>query len=149
MAERTERTALNTLIVTCKDAERGFTWAAEHLKSAKLRTLFSELATVHHRYAEELIPHAQRMGGAAEADGTTMAALHRAWMSIKDRVSGDHDHDHAIVVEAERGQRAAVAAYAEALNGMLPPEIVDLIEAQQAGIKTALERLHATTAGTA
>ena len=149
MAERTERTALNTLIVTCKDAARGFTWAAEHLKNAKLKTLFSELATMHQQYAEELIPHAQRLGGAADAEGTMMAALHRAWMSFKDRVSGEHDHDHTIVLEAERGQRAALVVYAEALNGMLPPGIVDLIEAQHAGIKSALDRLQATTERTA
>jgi uncharacterized protein (TIGR02284 family) len=148
MAERTERTALNTLIVTCKDAARGFTWAAEHLNNVKLKALFNELATMHMQYAEELIPHAQRLGGAAEAEGSMMAALHRAWMSIKDRVSGEHNHDQTIVLEAERGQREALAVYAEALNGMLPPGIVDLIEAQHAGIKTALERLQATTAGT-
>ena len=148
MAERTERSALNTLIVTCKDAARGFTWAADHLRNVKLKALFSELATMHMQYAEALIPHAQRLGGAAEAEGSMMATLHRAWMSLKDRVSGDHDHDHTIVLEAERGQREALAVYAEALNGMLPPEIVDLIEAQHAGIKTALDRLHATTVAT-
>jgi uncharacterized protein (TIGR02284 family) len=147
MAERTERSALNSLIVACRDAERGFAWAAEHLNNAELRTLFDDLAKERHQYAEALLPHAQRLGGAAETDGSKMAALHRAWMSLKDRVAGDHDH--AILVEAERGEHAALAAYGEALNGMLPPETVGLVEAQQNGIKAALDRLSVLTAKTA
>jgi uncharacterized protein (TIGR02284 family) len=144
MPERTERTVLNTLIVTCRDAERGFTWAGEHVKAAGLRTLFSDLAQQHHQYATDLLPHAQRLGGASEAEGSRMAALHRAWMSIKDRVAGDHDH--ALLVEAERGQRATMETFTEALNGMLPPETRDLVETQQTAVKAALDRLHTTAA---
>ncbi len=140
MAERTEREVLNTLIVACRDAERGFTFAAEHVLDSTLRTFFEGLATERGQYAGTLLPHAQRLGGAADADGSSLATLHRAWMALKDRVA---HHDQAMVTEAERGERAALAIYADALGGMLPPEARGIIEAQQAGIEAGLKRLHA------
>lgn len=140
MAERTERAVLNSLIVACRDADRGFTFAAEHVLDSTLRTFFEELAKERRQYAEALLPHAQRLGGAADADGSSLATLHRAWMALKDRVT---HQDQAMVIEAERGERTALAAYADALGGMLPPEARGVVESQQAGIEAGLRRLHA------
>jgi uncharacterized protein (TIGR02284 family) len=145
MSERTERATLNGLIVICRDAERGFTLAAEHVKDAGLRTLLSELAAERGQYATALLPHATRLGGEGEGDGSRLATLHRAWIAIKDRVLHD---DHAVLAEAERGEKAALATYDDALNDLLPPEARDLVESQAAGIRAALERLrgvHATS----
>jgi uncharacterized protein (TIGR02284 family) len=146
MADRTERGVLNSLIVACRDADKGFTFAAEHVRSAPVRTLFTELAEERRQFAEALLPHAQRLGGAADGDGSAWATLHRAWMALKDQVA---HQDHTILIEAERGEKAALAAYRDALNGMLPPETREVVEAQEAGIHAALERIHAmsTAAG--
>jgi uncharacterized protein (TIGR02284 family) len=140
MADRTERAILNTLIVACRDADRGFTFAAEHVLDSTLRTFFEDLAKERRQYAEALLPHAQRLGGAADADGSPLATVHRAWMALKDHVT---HRDQAMVVEAERGERAALALYDEALSGMIPPETRGIVESQQAGIQTGLKRLHA------
>ena len=92
----------------------------------------------------ELLPHALWLGGVApEGDGTRIATLHRAWMAVKDRLAPHHDH--AIVVEAERGEHAALAVYAAALNAGLPPEAQRVIERQKAGVGAALESLQALT----
>ena len=84
---------------------------------------------------------AQRLGGASEADGSAAAALHRGWMTIKDTLTG-HD-DKAIIGEAERGEGAALAAYQDAVDGMLPPTVRDLIEQQYEDIRHSRERLRA------
>ena len=140
MAERTEREVLNQLIETCKDGERGFRHAASHVRDAALKALFTEIASQRERFAAELLPHAQRLGGATESDGSTTAALHRSWMSIKDALSG---HDvRAIVREAERGEDAALATYEDALEGMLPPPARDLIEFQYSEMRQAHARIH-------
>ncbi len=144
MAERNERVVLNELIVTCRDAARGFEWAADHARDQELRALFLKIASKRHEYVMELLPHAVWLGGIApEGDGSRIAALHRAWMAVKDRLASDHDH--AILVEAERGERAALATYDDAINGWLPPEARRVIETQQAGVQTALESLQALT----
>jgi uncharacterized protein (TIGR02284 family) len=100
-----------------------------------LREKFLELAAQRRRFAADLLPHAQRLGGARVADGTTAAALHRGWMQIKARVV--KDPDHAVLSEAERGERFAVAAYDDAVHDILPPDVRDLVEAQDEDVRLA------------
>ena len=135
MAERTERTVLNHLIETCRDAERGFRMAADEVKSPELKRLFLRIADQRHEFAEQLLPHAQRLGGTAVADGTAAAALHRSWMKIKARLA--HDPDRAVVAEATRGEDYALAAYDDAVADLLPPEARYLVEGQDLGVRVA------------
>jgi len=144
MAERNERDVLNEVIVTCRDAARGFEWAADHAREPELRALFLKFASERHEYVMELLPHAVWLGGVApEGDGSRIATLHRAWMAVKDRLAPHHDH--AILVEAERGEFAALAVYALALEAGLPPEARRVIARQNAGVAAALESLQALT----
>lgn len=143
MADRTEREVLNGLIVTCRDAARGFQWAADHASAEALRTYLTSIADERRQFAAELLPHAHRLGGGSEGDGSSAAALHRLWMSLKDRFAGNHDQ--SLIVEAERGERIALAAYDEAINGVIPPDVRDLVERQRGKVQDAQARLHAMT----
>ena len=100
-----------------------------------------EIANQREQFVAEILPHAQRLGGANEPDGSLAGALHRGWMTLKDAVGG-HD-DAAIVREADRGERSALAAYEDAVDGMLPPETRDLIERQCAEVRHSHNRVHA------
>lgn len=141
MSERTERGTLNRLIEICRDGELGFRFAADHVSDPAVKALFHEIATQREHFNEALLPHAHRLGGATETDGTVAGTLHRGWMSIKDSLS--HHDDAAIIKEAERGERAALAAFQDAIDGMLPPESRELIETQYAGIQHTHRRLDA------
>jgi uncharacterized protein (TIGR02284 family) len=144
MAEQNEREVLHHLIEICKDGERGFRTAAEHVDAPALKTLFADLSAQRKQFAEELEPHLYRLGGLP--DGSTNAgALHRGWMLLRGFVPGRHDH--AIVVEAERGEHAALKTYKDALNGMLPPTVTDLVEAQRDAIQDANERIRTVNVG--
>jgi uncharacterized protein (TIGR02284 family) len=144
MAERTEREVLHHLIEICKDGERGFRAAAEHVNAPALKTLFADLSAQRKQFAEELEPHLHRLGGQPDG-GTNAGALHRGWMLLRGLAPGCHDH--AIVVEAERGEHTALNAYTEALNGMLPPTVTDLVEAQREAIQDADERIRTVDMG--
>jgi len=139
MGERTERSVLNHLIDRCRDGERGFRYAANHVSNTSVKAFFTEIASQRERFAADLLPHAQRLGGATESDGTTAGALHRGWMTVKDALTG-HD-DEAIIREAERGENAALVVYKDALEGMLPPTARDLVEQQYAEIRQAHDRI--------
>jgi uncharacterized protein (TIGR02284 family) len=141
MAERNERAVLNHLIETCHDAERGFLMAAEYAKNAEMRRLFYRLAEQRHEFVEELLPHAYRLGGPAEADGTGIAIVHRAWMQLRAQLASNPDR--AILAEATRGEQHAQAAYDEAVQEVLPPDARELVEAQDLGVRVA-RRLVAT-----
>lgn len=144
MAERTEREVLHHLIEICKDGERGFRTAAEHVGAPVLKTLFADLSAQRRQFATELLPHLQRLGGLVDG-GSNAGTLHRGWMVLRGFVPGDHDH--AIVTEAERGENAALGAYNDALNGMLPPTVTDLVEEQRDAIRTANERIRTVDMG--
>jgi uncharacterized protein (TIGR02284 family) len=144
MAERTEREVLHHLIETCRNGERGFRAAADYVHDPALKSLFMTLAEERQRFAADLVPHLQRLGGRADDEGTSAGALHRGWMNVKGHVPGHHDH--TIVIEAERGEHAALGAYEDALKGMLPPTVTSLIEAQCEAVRKANERLRALDA---
>jgi uncharacterized protein (TIGR02284 family) len=130
MAQRTEREVLNHLIESCRDGALGFKTAAEHVSDPTLKAMFTELASKRTRVANDLLPHAQRLGGANVADGTNAGALHRKWIDIK--ASLTHDDTHAIVAEVARGDRFTVEAFRDAVQGLLPPDTRDLVEQQYA-----------------
>lgn len=140
MAQQTERSVLNHLIETCRDGERGFLSASSHVENAKLKVLFNEMAAERARIANDLTPHAQRLGGDAAAEGTGAAALHRRWIDIKSMLKR-HD-DNAILVEVERGDGITLHAFQEALEGMLPPDSREVIERLYGELRQA----HATIA---
>ena len=141
MPERTERGVLNHLIETCRDGERGFRFAANHVQTPEVKALFLAVAGEREQFADELIPFAQRLGGHEEGGGTFAASLHRGWMGIRDAIAR-HD-EQAIIREVERGEGVALAAYQDAVNGMLPPSARDLIERQSEAVQRSHGRVHA------
>ena len=142
MAERTEREVLHHLIEICRDGERGFRAAADHVTAPSLKALFADLAAQRRQFADELAPHLYRLGGLPDG-GTNAGAIHRGWMLLRGLVPGSDDR--AIVKEAARGEHAALGAYEDALSGMLPPTVSDLIETQRDAIFAANDRIAAET----
>ena len=139
MAERTELGVLNHLLETCRDGARGFSFAAQHATEPDVKNLFTTLAEERGRFAEELAPHVHRLGGQACTAGTTAGAIHRGWMNLREAMS--RHHDEALLGEAERGERAAIHTYRNALDGMLPPTVSDIVERQYAAIRAAHARI--------
>jgi uncharacterized protein (TIGR02284 family) len=139
VAERTEREVLEHLVEICRDGERGFQIAAQYVKTTGLNALFIQLAEQRHTFACNLAPHVNRLGGSALANGSGAGAVHRGWMNVKAHVPGHHDQ--AIVTEAERGERAAIKAYDDALNGVLPPTVIGMVEAQREQMRTTRQRI--------
>lgn len=139
MAVRTERDTLNLLIETCRDGARGFQLAANHVSSTDLKEFFAETARQRERFAAELVPHAQRLGGDHDERGTARGAFHRGWMVVKDALT-NHDED-AVMAEAVRGEAAAANSYAEAVNAWLPPDARVIVEKQYEQIRNAQREL--------
>jgi uncharacterized protein (TIGR02284 family) len=125
---------LTHLVDSCKDAERGFQVAAEETRTPALKRLLWRLAEQRAEFAADLLPHVQRLGDSVHSTGTTIAALHRAWMHLK--VHASRDPDRALVEESARGERVAIAAYDDARK-QVGPSMRRLMEAHELGIRVA------------
>ncbi len=127
--ERTELDVLYHLIDVCENGERGFHAAAGHVSNPALKTLFTELSAERAGFRTALLPHLRRLGGRNDPGGTRAGTLHRGWIGLKSLVPSHHDH--AVVTEAKRGEQLGIDAYDDALSGMLPPTVIDLVEQQR------------------
>jgi uncharacterized protein (TIGR02284 family) len=135
MAEQTPRSVLNYLIETCRDSERGYRAAASLVDAPTLKAKLLALADERSRFARELLPHAQRLGGDEASEGTRAAALHRGWMDLKAKMSPHNDQ--SILTEVVRGDEVTVRMYETALQEILPPTVVEVVEEQARKIRSA------------
>jgi uncharacterized protein (TIGR02284 family) len=137
---------LNALIQTCKDGEHGYQSAALLVDDLNLRHLFQSCAQQRAEFAAELQLELQRLGSDPIETGHATAALHRAWMDIKEGVAGRDEG--SIISECERGEDLAVRQYQNTLDAALPGDLRSIVERQYLQVKEAydhvcsLERAH-------
>ena len=131
---------LNELVAICKDGEAGYRDAAEETKSPELQTLFSRLA----RQRADFVIELQRAVTALDCeprDSSHLAGkLHRGWINLKAAIVSNDAH--AVLAECERGEDAAVAAYAKALKeAPLDTHQRALVDAQSQAVKAAHDQI--------
>ena len=132
--------ALNHLIETCRDGQKGFQTAAEGVQSADLKQLFHTYSQQRAGFVGQLQDEVRRLGGEAENSGSVAASLHRGWMGLMSAVTGRDDA--AILSECERGEDSAVRNYKDALNDKnLPSDVRMVVERQYAAVQEAHDRI--------
>lgn len=130
--------ALNDLIETLKDGEKGFQTASAEVKDASLKSTFEQLSQQRARFARELQSEVAAFGEAPETTGSTIAAAHRGWINIKSALGGG---EKSILNEAERGEDSAVKSYEKAMESQLPASAATMVRTQFAEIKRAHDRV--------
>ena len=132
---------LEKLIAVCKNGEAGFQLASGEVKSSELQSLFVGYSLQRSRLWRDLEAAASTLGRTVPAgDGSAGAAVCRNWMAPADAATRD---DQAVLSECERGEDAAMAAYATALEEPeLPPAIRAMIAAQALDVKAAHSEIH-------
>lgn len=128
---------IEKLIAICNDAEAGFELAANEVSASALKALFQGYSLQRSRFSRELEAAAAALGrSAVPKDGAGGGTVCRTWMAPVD--GGTPRDEHAVVVECERGEDAAEAAYAAALEeSELSAGVRELIVAQAAEVKRA------------
>ncbi len=84
---------------------------------------------------------AARYGDDIDEDGTLAAKAHRAWMSMKDVLTGG-DADGVLDV-ADRGEDHAVEEFESALKEDISAELRQVVERQLAEIRTVRDKVRA------
>jgi uncharacterized protein (TIGR02284 family) len=116
-----------------RDGAKGFSDAADAVKSANLKTTLKSASERCEMGARELDAEISKLGGEPSSTGTIGGAMHRAWTNLTATVTGGDDK--AILNECERGEDVAEAAYEEALQADLPMELKSTIRRQYTGVK--------------
>jgi len=133
------RDILNNLIETCRDGQNGFRESAEHLKNPEIREFFNEQSLLRAQFASELENEVRRLGEPdVDSSGSTLAAMHRAWIDLKSSLGGGDD---AIVAAAETGEDSAKKAYEEALKENLPADLMAIVRRQADSVIAAHNRV--------
>ena len=123
--------ALNSLISSLLDSQKGFADIGEHLKGDTLKRYFlaESLKRASFRGDLEEVLHQNGVHDIKES-GTTAGALRRAWGDLKTKLGGDH----TLLQTAEQGEDEAKKAYADALDQNLPLPVRQLLAEQQAHV---------------
>ncbi len=118
---------LNGLIATTLDSIDGYQKAAQDADNSRFTETFNARARERQDVVGQLQAEVARLGGNPEDDGTLLAGAHRAFMGLKDAMTGRDDK--AIIAEVERGEDHIKAKFDDALADTdLSPETRKVIE---------------------
>ncbi|GEM47151.1 PA2169 family four-helix-bundle protein [Deinococcus cellulosilyticus] len=130
---------LQFILGTLKDGEKGYRESADEATSAEYKQMFNEYAAQRARLIGEIEQAISRLGDKPREHSSVGAALHRAWINVRDAITGKDDY--AVIAEAERGEDAAIQNYQDVLKEELPSDIRALIEKQYTEVKAAHDRV--------
>jgi len=133
---------LEKLIEVCRDGQRGYRDAAEHVKDHQLKKLLSEVSLERAKFAGDLENEAVRWGKAdVDRSGSAMGAMHRGWTDLKASLGGGDD---AILSSMEAGDTDAQKQYDQVIrNSNLPDDILGIVRNQAQAIVGTLDRIRA------
>ena len=124
---------IEKLAEVCKDGEKGYKDAAEHVKRSDLKTLFTAQSSERGRFALELQTVLMNLGKTEKKEsGTVAGALHRAWIDTKVGLGAG---DKSILESVEKGEDEARDAYREAIGSPLPSDVADIVSRQARSIQ--------------
>lgn len=131
---------LNSLLAVCTDSQEGYETAAVDVSDPDLKKVFNEYAVQRLKYADQLHERIRTLREQPDMSGTVFGELHRAWMDLK--AANAEARHHAVLVECERAEDLATAAYRDALQVRdLDEETRRLVQEQYEGVQAAHDRI--------
>ena len=130
---------LNGLIETTLDSIDGYRRSAEEASSSRFSSEFMARAAEREQVVATLREEVRRQGGDPQDDGSILAAAHRAFLTLRDKVTGSDDH--AVIAEVDRGESYLNAKWEAALkDDQLSPETRDVIGRCYDSVRAGHER---------
>lgn len=121
------------------DSSKGFEECSEIVKDTGLKRLFENLAEERRTQAKELETQIEWNDQADVEEGSYLAAMHRAWIKVREAVTSDNAG--VALNEAERGEDAIKEAYEEAMKQVIGSPIHSLLATQYAAVKKAHDQV--------
>lgn len=126
---------VNDLISFLYDGSKGFQLASENVQNSTFKTGLSNFARQRENFISELKPLVATRGERPEDSGTTMGAVHRGWLNLRNALTTG---DHAILSECERGEDSAVEKYRDLIeSAKITPQFRQVLQRQYDEVKRA------------
>ena len=128
------------LIETCRDGQKAYQDAAEHIKRPDMKTFFAQQGAERGKFAEELEKEISQFDKTEKKEsGSVSATLHRAWIDTKATLGAG---DKSILDSVEQGEDVAKKAYEEALNGgNLDSAVAAIVRRQAESVQRAHDKV--------
>ena len=143
-------TVLNSLIETTIDSVDGYRRSAQEATNSRFSAEFLERASEREQVVSQLRGRVRQLGGNPEDDGSVLAAAHRAFLTLRDKVTGSDDG--AVIAEVDHGESYLNGKWETALkDGGLSTETRSLIQSCYDSVREGHERfrrLHEDASGT-
>jgi uncharacterized protein (TIGR02284 family) len=141
---------LNSLIETTIDSVDGYRRSAQEATNSRFSSEFLERATEREQVVSQLRDRVRQLGGNPEDDGSVLAAAHRAFLSLRDRVTGSDDK--AVIAEVDHGESYLNGKWETALgDDRVTPQTRSLIQQCYDSVREGRDRfrrLHEDMSGT-
>lgn len=130
---------LQELIQINIDSRDGYRHAADATNDLTLQSVFVQTALDRDAQAGELARFVAWSGEYPREQGSVSAAIHRAWMSIREALSTD---DRLTVLsEMERGEDTVKSAYESALENLAGTPVNEVLMQQYAAVTNTHDRI--------
>jgi len=105
---------LNSLIETTIDSVDGYRHSANEASNQRFSESFRQWGQDREQVVTKLRDRVRQLGGEPEHDGGILAAMHRQFLSLRDKVTGSDDE--AVIAEVDRGETYLDEKWQAALN---------------------------------
>ena len=125
---------LNSLIETTIDSVDGYRRSAQEASNSRFSQEFLARASEREQVVSALRDRVRSLGGNPEDDGSVLAAAHRAFLTLRDKVTGSDDA--AVIAEVDHGESYLNGKWEAALgDGGLSSETRSLIQQQYDSVR--------------
>jgi len=141
---------LNSLIETTIDSVDGYRRSAQEATNSRFSAEFLDRANEREQVVSQLRDRVRQLGGNPEDDGSVLAAAHRAFLTLRDRVTGSDDK--SVIAEVDHGETYLNGKWETALqDGRLSSETRSIVHRAYDSVREGRDRfrrLHEDLSGT-
>lgn len=131
---------LNNLIEVTLDSVDGYRSAAEDATNSRFASEFRDRANDREQVVNRLQDEVRRLGGEPEDSSSILASAHRAFMDLRDKVTGTNDK--AVLDEVDRGESYLDDRWQKAMkDDQLSPEARSAISQCYSSIRSGHEQM--------